>query len=131
LADISEVERVAKERSHLVIDVREKSRYNGEIETMDLIAGHIPGAINIPYTSNLDKSGLFLSPEELKIHYQNVFREKKAGNIIIHCGSGVTACFTLLAIAYAGLKIPKLYVGSWSEWSRSNREIVNNLSNTQ
>lgn len=123
-ATIDDIETVSKDKNHIVIDVRETSRYNGETEPIDLIAGHIPGAINIPFTENLDENGLFLSPSELKEKYKKTFQDVKNQNIIIHCGSGVTACHSLLAIAYAGLEIPKLYVGSWSEWSRNNKKIA-------
>ncbi len=124
LSDILEVEKVSKNDNYLVIDVRDNERYIGKVEPIDLVAGHIPGAINIPFSTNLDENELFLAPEKLKIKYQKIFEERSAGNIIVHCGSGVTACHTLLAIAYAGLEIPKLYVGSWSEWSRNNKEIA-------
>jgi thiosulfate/3-mercaptopyruvate sulfurtransferase len=124
LADIHEIDKVAQDADFLVVDVRDKERYNGEKEPIDLVAGHIPGAINIPFTTNLDSNGFFLSPDELKNNYLKEFGNKKAENVIVHCGSGVTACHTLLAIAYAGLEIPKLYVGSWSEWSRNNRPIA-------
>jgi thiosulfate/3-mercaptopyruvate sulfurtransferase len=124
LADIQEIDKVALAADFLVVDVRDEQRYNGEKEPVDLVAGHIPGAINIPFTTNLDANGFFLSPQELKRNYLKEFGDKKAENIIVHCGSGVTACHTLLALAYAGLEIPKLYVGSWSEWSRNNRPIA-------
>ncbi len=88
-----------------------------------MVAGHIPGAINIPYTENLDKSGLFLKPDELRKKYGTLLRGIKAEKIIIHCGSGVTACHTLLALAYAGIEIPKLYVGSCCVWSSKNKII--------
>ena len=123
LADIAEVENVLHNENYKVIDVRSSDRFNGEIEPIDLIAGHIPSAINVPFTENLDRQGLFLSPEVLKLKYVNLFKNLEAENIIVHCGSGVTACHSLLAIAYAKLEIPKLYVGSWSEWSRNNKEI--------
>jgi thiosulfate/3-mercaptopyruvate sulfurtransferase len=118
LADILEVEKVAENEEYLVIDVREPARYRGEYEQIDSVAGHIPGAINVPFVENLAENGLFLPPNELKKKYEKLFGTLKNENIIVHCGSGVTACHTLLAIAYAGLEIPKLYVGSWSEWSR-------------
>jgi thiosulfate/3-mercaptopyruvate sulfurtransferase len=108
----------------IVIDVRESQRFKGETEPIDLVAGHIPCATNIPFTTNLDADGLFLSPEELKEKYQKAFENTDSDNRVVHCGSGVTACHTLLAMAVAGLPIPQLYVGSWSEWSRNNREIV-------
>lgn len=121
LADIDEVERLANDKNALVIDVRDAYRYNGESEPIDLVAGHIPGAINIPFTENLDTKGFFKSPEVLKEKYLKLTEDKN--NVIVHCGSGVTACHTLLAMSYAGLEIPKLYVGSWSEWSRNNKPI--------
>lgn len=128
MATIDEVEKVSQDKNHIVIDVRDVERYNGETEPIDLVAGHIPGAINIPFTENLDKNGLFLTPNELKEKYSNVFENVNTENTIIHCGSGVTACHTLLAIDYAGLEIPKLYVGSWSEWSRNNKTIATKIN---
>lgn len=124
LADMAEVEKVSRNENHIVIDVRDEVRYRGEKEPIDLIAGHIPGAINIPLTSNLNLNGLFLSPLELRKKYRDLLAEFENEDIIVHCGSGVSACHTLLAIDYAGLEIPKLYVGSWSEWSRNNKEIA-------
>lgn len=118
-ADMAEVEQVAQNPDYLVIDVRDHDRYLGLVEPIDLIAGHIPGAINIPFSENLDADGLFKSPAELKAIYQKAFAERPTDQLIVHCGSGVTACHTLLAVAQAGLEIPKLYVGSWSEWSRN------------
>lgn len=100
-----------------VVDVRDAYRYRGESEPIDLVAGHIPGAINIPFSENLDEKGNFLKPEILKEKYIQILKDKPQ-HLIIHCGSGVTACHTILALDYAGLPIPDLYVGSWSEWSR-------------
>lgn len=121
LSDINEVEKVANDADYLVIDVRDKDRFDGKVEPIDLIAGHIPGAANIPFTSNLDANGFFLSPAELKEKYTEALNGRDAQHVIVHCGSGVTACHTLLAMAYAEMEIPKLYVGSWSEWSRTDR----------
>lgn len=121
--EINEVERVSQNPNYLVVDVRDKERYEGKTEPIDLIAGHIPGAINIPFTENLDHNGLFLNSNELRNKYEAIFGEIKAENIVVHCGSGVTACHTLLALDYAEMKTPKLYVGSWSEWSRNNKMI--------
>lgn len=123
-APMDEVENMSQSKDHLVIDVRDAARYGGLTEPIDLIAGHIPGAINVPFTENLDDDGLFLSPDVLKIKYQTIFSNLEIENISVHCGSGVTACHTLLAIAYAELELPKLYVGSWSEWSRNNKPIA-------
>lgn len=124
IATINEVESNSKKKDAITIDVREPSRYRGEREPIDLVAGHIPASVNVPFSTNLDSNGLFLSPSELKQKYEHIFGDTKSENIIFHCGSGVTACHSLLAIDYAGLEIPKLYVGSWSEWSRNNKKIV-------
>ncbi|WP_374363589.1 sulfurtransferase [Cloacibacterium sp.] len=120
---LEEVEKEIAENSATVIDVRDAYRYRGESEPIDLVAGHIPGAINIPFSENLDENGEFLSPEILKEKYQNILADvltplNMTKKLIIHCGSGVTACHTILALDYAGFPIPNLYVGSWSEWSR-------------
>ncbi|WP_316801989.1 sulfurtransferase [Pedobacter nototheniae] len=124
LSDINEVEAVSKTHDHIVIDVRDADRFAGLTEPIDLIAGHIPGAVNIPFTENLDATGAFLAPAILKNKYSKALHGIKPENIIVHCGSGITACHTLLAMDYAGIEIPKLYVGSWSEWSRNNKEMV-------
>lgn len=123
LSSLTEVEAVAQKESHIVVDVRETDRYLGKVEPIDLVAGHIPGAINIPFSENLDSDGQFKSSEDLKEKYQKAFGDTASENIIVHCGSGVTACHTLLALAHAGMEIPKLYVGSWSEWSRNGKTI--------
>jgi len=123
-AYMDEVETAALGTEHVVIDVREAARYRGETEPIDLIAGHIPGAINLPYASNLDENGLFIKPEIIGQKYVDELKGVNAANAIIHCGSGVTACHTILAMNYAGLPMPKLYVGSWSEWSRNDKNIA-------
>lgn len=120
---INEVEQNSLKEDYLVLDVRANNRYRGEVEPIDLKAGHIPGAINVPLSENLDENGLFLSSDLLKQKYEKVFGNIDVKNIIVHCGSGVAACHTLLALDYAGLEIPKLYVGSWSEWSVNNKPI--------
>lgn len=120
---LKEIEEVTITNTSTIIDVREKGRYKGDYEPIDLIAGHIPTAINIPFMENLNENGLFLSPEELKTKYMEIIKTSKDKGIIVHCGSGVTACHTILAFDYAGLKTPILYVGSWSEWSRNNKPI--------
>lgn len=125
--EMEKVEAVASETDHLVIDVRSSERYRGESEPIDLIAGHIPGAINVPLTGNLDETGNFLSPEKLKEKYASIFGEIPTEKIIVHCGSGVSACHTLLALDHAGFEIPNLYVGSWSEWSRNDKAIGKSL----
>lgn len=114
---LESVENELLSHSSTVVDVRDAYRYNGESEPIDLVAGHIPGAINIPFSENLDENGNFLKPEVLKQKYTELLKDKPQ-HLIIHCGSGVTACHTILALNYAGFPISDLYVGSWSEWSR-------------
>lgn len=124
MVDLEEVKIASEKGDQIIVDVRSSERFDGITEPIDLIAGHIPGAINIPFTTNLNNKGEYLSPTELKEKYSNAFQGKKADEIIVHCGSGITACHTLLAMAAAGLEIPKLYVGSWSEWSRNNLPMI-------
>ncbi|RKE78601.1 sulfurtransferase [Chryseobacterium sp. AG363] len=127
VSSLEVVENELTNDSSTVIDVRDAYRYKGESEPIDLVAGHIPGAINIPFSENLDESGNFLSPEILKEKYSKLLQNKPE-HLIIHCGSGVTACHTILALDFAGFPIPALYVGSWSEWSRrEGREIAKDI----
>ena len=127
IASMDEVESIAQDKNYLLIDVRSPERYRGEHEPIDLIAGHIPGAVNMPLTENLDESGKFLTPEQIRDRYLPLFEELQNDHIIVHCGSGVSACHTLLALDHAGLGIPRLYVGSWSEWSRNDKPIGTTL----
>lgn len=122
--NLEEVENASKTKHQTIVDVRAQERYDGLVEPLDLVAGHIPNAINLPLTDNLDEQGVFKEPSILKKKYSEALQGKRAEDIIVHCGSGVTACHTLLAFAYAGLAIPSLYVGSWSEWSRSGNEMI-------
>lgn len=124
VADINEVETARKSNENIVIDVRDKNRFDGLTEPLDLIAGHIPGAINVPFSENLNEEGFYKSAEVLNEKYAAILGNINSENVIVHCGSGVTACHTLLAMDYAGIQIPKLYVGSWSEWSRNDREMA-------
>jgi thiosulfate/3-mercaptopyruvate sulfurtransferase len=104
--------------SRVVIDVRDADRYRGEREPIDPIAGRIAGATSVPLTENLGADGRFLAADALRARYEAVLGEGGARGAIVHCGSGVTACHTLLALAVAGLDGAALYVGSYSEWCR-------------
>ncbi|RXM39790.1 sulfurtransferase [Chryseobacterium sp. CH21] len=127
VSSLEVVENELKNGSSTVVDVRDAYRYKGESEPIDLVAGHIPGAINIPFSENLDENGNFLKPDVLKEKYKQLL-ENKSEHLIIHCGSGVTACHTILALDYAGFPMPDLYVGSWSEWSRrEGKEIAKDI----
>ena len=96
-----------------ILDARLGDRYRGETEPADPKAGHIPGAISMPTSSNLDETGKMLAPSELAILY-----EAAGPDPVMSCGSGVTACHDALAMVVAGLGMPDVYIGSFSEWSR-------------
>ena len=116
---IDDVKKASQDSDAVIVDVRESQRFDGIMEPIDLVAGHIPNAQNFPFIDNLDEKGLFKSPEVLRNLYSELFDNYEKSKIIFHCGSGVTACHSLLALDYAGFDIPNLYVGSWSEWSRN------------
>lgn len=119
-ADIEEVDAARQDASRRVLDVRAAPRFRGEQEPIDPIAGHIPGAYNVPLSENL-VDGRFKSREGLSALYAPLLGGLPPEALIVHCGSGVTACHTLLALERAGLGGAKLYVGSWSEWCRQDR----------
>ena len=116
---IDDVKKASQDSDSMIVDVRESQRFDGIMEPIDLVAGHIPNAHNFPFIDNLDEKGLFKSPEVLRNLYSELLDNYEKSKIIFHCGSGVTACHSLLALDYAGFDIPNLYVGSWSEWSRN------------
>ena len=101
-----------------LIDARAADRFAGENETLDPIAGHVPGARNHPYAHNLAPDGRFLEPRELRQRWEKTLSGQPAARAIAMCGSGVTACHNLLALEVAGLPGARLYAGSWSEWIR-------------
>jgi len=100
----------------LVIDARSPDRYRGENETIDPVAGHIPGALNRFFKDNLTSDGRFKSAHTLREEFGAVMGQKSPEHVVLQCGSGVTACHNALAMEVAGLHGPALYVGSWSEW---------------
>jgi thiosulfate/3-mercaptopyruvate sulfurtransferase len=105
-------------RGELLVDVRGAERYSGETEPLDAVAGHVPGALNLPYMQNLDASGRFRSREELAALWRERTGAAAGRAPICMCGSGVTACQGLLALEAAGVSGGRLYAGSWSEWIR-------------
>lgn len=107
-----------QEASFKLVDVRSAERFQGLAEPIDPVAGHIPGAINIPLTQNLDEQGFFKPAAQLKQLYAAVTHEWPAQQQVYMCGSGVTACHSVFALSLAGHGFPRLYAGSWSEWIR-------------
>ena len=98
----------------LLLDARDLPRYLGEVEPIDPVAGHIPGAKCSPFTANLGENGHFLSATDLKQKFRDAVMTDR--EVVCYCGSGVTACHNILAMKIAGLAEPALYPGSWSEW---------------
>ena len=105
--------------SQTVVDARAGARYRGEVEPLDPVAGHIPGALNRPFTENFTEDGRFKSPEQLKAEWTQVLAGRPASSVVHHCGSGVTAVPNILAMELAGFGPTSLYAGSWSEWCRT------------
>ena len=116
-ADVEQALRNPKANA-LLVDARAKERYAGQAEPIDSVAGHIPGAVNHPFTANLDADSRFLPAAELRRRWQELLAGRQAAQVIAMCGSGVTACHNLLSLEIAGLTGAKLYAGSWSEWIR-------------
>lgn len=111
-----DIERDLQKRELLLLDARTGDRFRGENETLDPVAGHIPGAINRPFRSNLTADGRFKPAAELRHELGELLRDRPAETVVAYCGSGVTACHNLLALEIAGLRGARLYAGSWSEW---------------
>jgi thiosulfate/3-mercaptopyruvate sulfurtransferase len=104
--------------AQLLVDSRAAPRYRGEVEPLDPVAGHIPGAKNYFYQRNWDENGRYLPATAIKTQLSEVLGETSAEEAVFYCGSGVTACVNLLALAYAGIGNGRLYAGSWSDWCR-------------
>jgi thiosulfate/3-mercaptopyruvate sulfurtransferase len=116
--DTATVDVLRRQPGNLLIDARGAERFAGRNETIDPVAGHIPGARNYPFPGNLGADGRFLAAEELRRRWIVVLGALPPGAAIAMCGSGVTACHNLLALERAGLSGARLYSGSWSEWIR-------------
>jgi thiosulfate/3-mercaptopyruvate sulfurtransferase len=120
----AELEAALRDSKTLLVDARAAERYAGTVEPIDSVAGHIPGAVNHPFTANLAADGRFLPAAELKRRWRERLGNAEPANLVAMCGSGVTACHNLLSLEVAGLTGGKLYAGSWSEWIRDPRRPV-------
>lgn len=125
IVNAEQVDQIRQDETHHLIDSRAAARYRGEMEPIDPVAGHIPGAQNLPFPENWQPDGRMKSTAEL----QDRFADLVAERTVFYCGSGVTACHNLLAFAHAGLGDGRLYPGSWSDWiTDESREVAKVLS---
>ncbi len=115
LASIDEVDEVLA-AGGLVVDARAAERYRGEVEPLDPRAGHVPGAVNVPYAGNLTDDGRLRPAADLRARFVEVGAGPDA-DAVVYCGSGVTACHDALVMEHVGLGLPRVFVGSWSAWS--------------
>jgi thiosulfate/3-mercaptopyruvate sulfurtransferase len=102
----------------ILVDARTADRFAGRNETVDPVAGHIPGAVNRPFVSNVDGAGRFLPAAALRVSWAGTLAARSGADLVAMCGSGVTACHDLLPLEIAGITGGRLYAGSWSEWIR-------------
>jgi thiosulfate/3-mercaptopyruvate sulfurtransferase len=114
---VDQVEAALGDSSLLLVDARSPERFEGRIEPIDRTPGHIPGAVNHHYKLNVTDDGVMRSPEILREQFAATFHGRSPAEVVMYCGSGVTACHNLLAMEHAGLSGGKIYPGSWSEWS--------------
>ena len=115
IADIGRVQAVLDDPAYRLLDARAAERYRGEHEPIDPVVGHIPGALCAPFVENVE-DGRMRSPEAIRDRFQALLSDVDMSRVICYCGSGVSACHNLLAMAHAGLEHAQLYPESWSEW---------------
>jgi len=113
---IHELQSDLNEYAHRLIDSRAPERYRGDEEPLDPVAGHIPGSLNRFWGSNLDEQNQLLSENSIREDFQTLIGDKKASDLVVYCGSGVTGCFNILVMEHLGLTGARLFPGSWSEW---------------
>ncbi|MGE4239736.1 sulfurtransferase [Ramlibacter sp.] len=116
LVTTTQIESALGTPKHTIIDARAPQRYRGEVEPLDPVAGHIPGALNRPFTQNMGADGRFKSAAQLRSEFEELLAGRDAASVVHHCGSGVSALPNVIAMEVAGLGRPALYAGSWSEW---------------
>ena len=124
LVDVSTVESFLGQPSQTIVDARGSARYKGEQEPLDPVAGHIPGALNRPFTQNFDSSGMFKPASVLRAEFEALLHGRDASTVVHQCGSGVSAVPNVLAMQIAGLGTTALFAGSWSEWCSSPHRAV-------
>ncbi|OGB28440.1 MAG: 3-mercaptopyruvate sulfurtransferase [Burkholderiales bacterium RIFCSPLOWO2_12_FULL_61_40] len=116
LVDVATVHRQMGHARQTVLDARGAPRYRGEVEPLDPAAGHIPGALNRPFTQNIGADGCFKPAAQLRSEFEALLGQRDPATVVHHCGSGVSAVPNILAMEVAGLGRTALFAGSWSEW---------------
>jgi len=116
ITDVDAIRANLTTQAQLIVDARAPERYRGDIEPLDRVGGHIPGALNHFYQNNLERDARFLPGSQLRDQFRALIGEREASSIVHQCGSGVSACHNLLAMQVAGLHGSALYPGSWSQW---------------
>jgi thiosulfate/3-mercaptopyruvate sulfurtransferase len=108
----------------VLLDARAAERYRGDVEPLDPVAGHIPGALNRPHSRNVAADGTFRPASELRAEFDAMLHGRSPADVVHYCGSGVSACHNILAMTIAGYPLTRLYPGSWSEWSADPKRPV-------
>ncbi len=122
--DVEFVKQEIAQNNITLLDARSEERYTAKDTKTDPVAGHVPGAISIPFSGNLSKQGVFLSKGELQTRFAAMVNNAEKKEVVNMCGSGVTACHNLLAMSVADLPMTRLFVGSWSEWIKDKSRPV-------
>ncbi|HSM25390.1 MAG TPA: sulfurtransferase [Anaerolineaceae bacterium] len=129
LVTTSEMEEIIQTKNKRIIDARSPERYSGKEEPIDKIAGRIPNSINFFHQNNLTEEGNLLPHIDLLTEYDQLLGQSSSQEVVMYCGSGVTSCFNIAVMQHIGKGIPRLYLGSWSEWiTNPNNPIVNDSS---
>jgi thiosulfate/3-mercaptopyruvate sulfurtransferase len=126
--DIADVAAHARDADWRLLDARAPERFRGEVEPIDPVAGHIPGAKSYFFQRNIDERGILRTPEDLRARFASYINGIVPEHIVSYCGSGVQACHNLLALEHAGVSGAKLYPGSWSEWVSDRSRPVETVS---
>lgn len=121
LATLDDVAKHLGQGSQTLVDARAPQRFRGEVEPLDPVAGHIPGALNRPFAQNIAPDGRFKPPQQLRAEFEQLLGGRDPATVVHQCGSGVSALPNLIAMELAGFAPTKLFAGSWSEWCRDPR----------
>lgn len=124
LATIEDVERRLGDPAVLLVDSRSPERFEGQPDPLDNVPGHIPGARNRFYRDNVSADGTLRASDTLRAEFARVIDGRPADQVVMYCGSGVTACLNLLAMEHVGMRGAKLFVGSWSEWESDSKRPI-------